>query len=253
MSGSSSSSSSSSNNGGYSNTSLNFVSYLNNKDMAGTSYATAKFLSPIADIFSNRDAMINQVDPKDSSLSCKSVTIDWNANDTFAGWVQLTANYVAPSRIAPLIADSACQIRYEVSGETFTLTEGTVPTVKPYWYSDNTSLVNKVVLPTKTIALVKVILSGVRTTWSLSNISGYIDKVNSDVWQGATAETVLFHSFNANIRPDGKWAVEYELQYKEVGWNNFWNETTQKFDKLIIGLNGQTAYDSTSFANLLMA
>ena len=220
-------------------------SYRNRKGLSGNSGSTAVFIGDWANRNTDRDTLLTALDANDNTLICTNVEYEPLDGDVFSGKAELTCTFAPPEK-APQ-TDDAMRIRWEVSGESVTISGN-------FTWSGGDPIVNVNVLPTKQIALIKCIVSGVKSSWSLSTIASLIDHVNNASWQGAAAETILFHGCTVSTRQDEDgdtvYEIEYELLYKPSGWNKFYRESTGTWVEIVKTGTSDKVYETATFTNL---
>jgi hypothetical protein len=110
-------------------------------------------------------------------------------------------------------------------------------------------------------SLTEIILYGTRTSINLATFDAYEDKVNSDVFLGASAGKVLFETATAEPRQKAKSSdilisVEVHLVRRSIEWNKDWNVDTGEYQTPVIAFgdnSGKTKLEAVAFAPLLQA
>lgn len=160
-------------------------------------------------------------------LKCMSVEVRYgtgNSDDPAGGKAILTANYVPAWKVDSYSTAQAFKIRYAWGSESFTFG---VKGPKAIW-SDGKPILNRSILPLKTLATCDITLFGVRTAGDLTTYASYANKVNSDTFLGASAGLVIFSG--ATMTPmqlsDGTNADRHEvnLKWREIEWNKDYRE-----------------------------
>ena len=236
--------------------------------------ATGKFRCEFSQAVTERAAILGQVDPNDATLICTAATIEYEDDDPQLNLAIVTATYTNPPVI--YTPNASFQIRYEGTAESFTI--GGSPSTDminkaggyPKW-EDGVSInaTNLTTLPTKTVGIVRVCLSGIRTSWNLGKIAEYAGTVNNATWQGAAAETVLCPGTFTATPIQGGLMVDIDLLWKSLdigggvfaGWNHYWREAYTDTNnppvahaaewKVVAPAQGQKVYTPKDFSGLL--
>jgi len=238
---------------------ITVVSYVNKKNANGTHSSTYTINCDVSEATATQAAMLLSTDANDNTLKCQSAQITHLPSDDqkFSGKAQIVCQYEPVSKIAKETVGSDFQVEWEYDVEVFSYAGGYK------WASDSKDIDPDLnLLPTWSQTLIRCHLSGVRSSsWNISNISTYLDKINSDnpTWLGAPAGTVLFVGKGTRItlRNDGNKLVQLELVYRpntytnQDGWNSVWRSDKGKWDKPKSKDDNSFMYASTSFANLL--
>jgi len=220
--------------------------------VAGEISSQATFVCDISEWETQYAALLNSGDAISSNLVCKKVSAAPLKNDWACGKMVLIADYVPKWSIEALTVDLPFKWRLEASGQALTV-KGNLK-----WASDSELFLKRGALPVKRFSLVKVVLFGMRSSFDLSTYESKIDHVNSDVFLGAAAETVLFETAQAQQRMlmNGSiiYSVELHLTWRPFGWNNEWRDKDGGYviDQLV-NMDGSPVYESTTLSPLLAA
>lgn len=206
---------------------MDFVSRTDNKAITGNSGSTYRYIGNLADLASDRTALLRAVDALDSTLMCASVASELLNKDYATGKVELTASFIPAWRLNAMIPNSNWRRRIVQGAESFTFVP--LKGAKAKWASGK-AIRNRNILPLMTVAVDQITLFGTRTTVDLSTWASYQNKVNSDTFLGATAGFVLFKGASADPRQleDGTMTndVQLHLARRYIEWNKDYNEDT---------------------------
>jgi len=232
-------------------TTLQLKTYTNTANMSGNNSSRGIYQCLWEDRLDERTALLGEADPYDPDLIVQEVEIAFLQDDASCGYAQLTVTSNAADSNKTMHIDDPPKVSWEVSAEALTISGNAV-------WKDGTgqypAVKNKDTKATIRIPLIKLKLEGIKSSWSLANIVNHIGRINSDVFQGAPAKTLLFNDFQAQTRPDGKFHVEYDLLYKPTSWVKFWREDKAGgpgWEEIGLGPAGGTSpYELVAFSNL---
>jgi hypothetical protein len=228
--------------------SLTCTSYHNTGSIDGGAKSTFVFICDWADRFTNKALLLGAVDANDTTLMCNEVTFSYLGNQHSAN-AELHCSFIPAWKILVMQPDNPFLAKTAAGAESFTISgDG-------WTWASGDPILNKAVLPIKTVAVTEVVLFGCRSAeFSLDAYDGYEDKVNDGEFLGAPAGTVMFQGATRNPRYDCNgnivYDVEIKLKRRNKSWNEFFNETTGHFEEIKDG-SGNKAFESTSFAGLL--
>ena len=231
------------------------VKYENTKTITGQGQATYTYDCAFSDAVAVRAYLLNKQDPNDSTLLCTEIKFGYKNNDIFCGKAELTATYAPQAGLFFKTLNNPFTIELDFTEESYPLAGN-----KVFWDEDNTRPINnKNVLASFNQVFGVLRMSGIRSTWDLSSIAGYIGYINSDYWQGADPHTLLLMPPKVKWRNDGTKNISIDIRWKpnlypgQDGWKTIWNEEAGVFDYPTWqdgGGSWQNLYPETAFSGL---
>lgn len=220
-------------------------------DTKGEARADAIFICPWAVREAARNTLLGAVNEFNTALMYHRVKINHLQDPSGDLVAELHAEAIPRYKVEQDEVDAPFKFRIEQSSEAVTVAGG-------YHWADNKKLkdtnLNKI-LPVKKFTIYKCTLCGCRSVFHLGTYSAYQDKVNSDTFLGAPAETVRFDTLSVSERQDKDgvtvYEVELHLEFKPSGWNKFYREKPVGFEELLEDGTNAKVYSSTAFAGLL--
>ena len=225
--------------------SLECLSYNGITSRTGNSQSTGVWICDAADVAEAKIAFFANGDGYDGTLTVIEVEPALYKNDPLCGKVQLTVKAIPTWKVANLLPNQPFRLSIEDADEAITK-DGSF-----HWKTGGASAPSEI-KPYLRVAVERVVLTGCILVFSIDTYKALVGRVNADSWQGADVETLQFRPYQVQQRQNESGTIVYDVRlnliWREVGWNNYWDATNNRWDELQEDGTNAPMYELVEFA-----